>query len=84
MVKNMVEETTQSNRPRSKMARPKPVYLWTVGDVLKWYRRHCSEYLELFSKVRQKRKISIALNVLTDSRIKLENSNSVEILLIIS
>lgn len=50
----MVEETTQSNRPRSKMARPKPVYLWTVGDVLKWYRRHCSEYLdylELFSKV---------------------------------
>lgn len=50
----MVEETTSSNRPRSKPDRPKPVYLWTVGDVLKWYRRHCSEYLEyleLFSKV---------------------------------
>ncbi|TMW48897.1 hypothetical protein DOY81_006015 [Sarcophaga bullata] len=49
----MVEETTTSNRPRSKPDRPKPVYLWTVGDVLKWYRRHCSEYLEyleLFSK----------------------------------
>lgn len=49
----MVEETTQTNR-RSKMARPKPVNLWTVSDVLKWFRRVNSEYinyLELFSKV---------------------------------
>ncbi|XP_005177998.1 protein aveugle-like [Musca domestica] len=49
----MVEETTQTNRSRSKMARPKPVYLWTVVDVLKWFRRVNSEYLdylELFSK----------------------------------
>ncbi|XP_013119419.1 protein aveugle [Stomoxys calcitrans] len=49
----MVEETTQTNRSRSKMAKPKPVYLWTVIDVLKWFRRVNSEYLhylELFSK----------------------------------
>lgn len=50
------ESCTQNNiRPKSKMARPKPVYMWTNGDVLKWYRRHCSEYLqylELFSKVK--------------------------------
>lgn len=45
---------SNSGRLKSKMARPKPVYLWTTNDVLKWYRRHCSEYpqyLELFSKV---------------------------------
>uniref|UniRef100_A0A1B0FAC2 SAM domain-containing protein n=1 Tax=Glossina morsitans morsitans TaxID=37546 RepID=A0A1B0FAC2_GLOMM len=51
----MVEDTlNQGSRLRSKMARPKPVYLWTVTDVLKWYRRHCGEYCkysELFLKV---------------------------------
>uniref|UniRef100_A0A1A9V2M3 SAM domain-containing protein n=1 Tax=Glossina austeni TaxID=7395 RepID=A0A1A9V2M3_GLOAU len=50
----MVEDTlNQGSRLRSKMARPKPVYLWTVNDVLKWYRRHCGEYCkysELFLK----------------------------------
>jgi len=55
----MVEEaltkeiTSGQSKPRVKTTRPKPVYLWTVSDVLKWYRRHCSEYLvylELFSK----------------------------------
>lgn len=28
---------------QSKAARPKPVYLWSVADVVKWLRRHCSE-----------------------------------------
>ncbi|XP_014102229.1 protein aveugle [Bactrocera oleae] len=49
----MVEETTQSTRPRMKTARPKSVCLWSVTDVRKWYMRHCGEYqqyLELFSK----------------------------------
>ncbi|XP_075166138.1 sterile alpha motif domain-containing protein aveugle [Haematobia irritans] len=48
----MVEETTQTNRSK-KMAKPKPVYLWNVSDVQKWFRRVNSEYLqylELFSK----------------------------------
>lgn len=34
--------------------RPKPVNLWTVADVQKWYKRHCSEYsmyAELFLQV---------------------------------
>uniref|UniRef100_A0A1A9ZFR9 SAM domain-containing protein n=1 Tax=Glossina pallidipes TaxID=7398 RepID=A0A1A9ZFR9_GLOPL len=52
----MVEDTlNQGSRLRSKMARPKPVYLWTVTDVLKWYRRHCGEYCkysELFLKAK--------------------------------
>ncbi|XP_055373016.1 protein aveugle [Condylostylus longicornis] len=49
----MVEETLTQNKPRLKTARPKPVYLWTVADVQKWYRRHCADYIvyaELFSK----------------------------------
>lgn len=39
---------------QTKTARPKPVCLWTVIDVLKWYRRHCNEYpqyCELFQQV---------------------------------
>lgn len=39
---------------QTKAARPKPVCLWTVIDVLKWYRRHCNEYplyCELFQQV---------------------------------
>lgn len=37
-----------------KQARPKALYLWTVNDVTKWYRRHCGEYpkyVDLFSRV---------------------------------
>lgn len=35
-------------------ARPKPVSLWTVADVQKWYKRHCDDYpmySELFVQV---------------------------------
>lgn len=49
----MVEETVPQSKPRVKTARPKPVYLWTVVDVQKWFRRHCADYIiysELFSK----------------------------------
>ncbi|CAG9811625.1 unnamed protein product [Chironomus riparius] len=48
----MVEEGTTYKK--TKTARPKAVYLWTTADVVKWYRRHCSEYgneyAELFVK----------------------------------
>ncbi|CAD7089088.1 unnamed protein product [Hermetia illucens] len=47
----MVEETVKESKSRVK--RPKPVYLWTVADVQKWFKRHCAEYIkyaELFSK----------------------------------
>ncbi|XP_037945937.1 protein aveugle [Teleopsis dalmanni] len=40
----MVEETSMTSKPRIKTTRPKPVYLWTVSDVIKWYGRHCSEF----------------------------------------
>uniref|UniRef100_A0A182UA53 SAM domain-containing protein n=1 Tax=Anopheles melas TaxID=34690 RepID=A0A182UA53_9DIPT len=56
----MVEETvlmhkTQETAPmKLKMARPKPVYMWTVADTLKWLWRHCNErcvkYQELFQR----------------------------------
>ncbi|CAL4234513.1 unnamed protein product, partial [Meganyctiphanes norvegica] len=32
-----------------KPARPKPCYLWSVADVQKWFKRHCSEYFQLYS-----------------------------------
>nr|CAD7461361.1 unnamed protein product [Timema tahoe] len=31
-----------------KTARPRPVYLWSVLDVQKWLRRHCSDYYPLY------------------------------------
>ncbi|XP_052860131.1 protein aveugle isoform X2 [Anopheles cruzii] len=52
----MVEEVNPETAPvaKTKMARPKPVYMWTVADTLKWLRRHCSErcaqYQELFQR----------------------------------
>ncbi|XP_075214908.1 protein aveugle-like [Lycorma delicatula] len=47
----MVEETTSSsNKPKSRAARPKPVYLWTVLEVQKWLRRHCSDYYPLYGE----------------------------------
>lgn len=33
---------------QNKTARPRPVYLWTVVDVQKWLRRHCSDYYPLY------------------------------------
>ena len=35
---------------QSRAARPKPVYLWTVQDVQKWLRRHCSEYYPFYAE----------------------------------
>ncbi|KAE8741030.1 hypothetical protein FOCC_FOCC013441 [Frankliniella occidentalis] len=31
-----------------KTERPRPVYLWSVNDVQKWLRRHCSDYYTLY------------------------------------
>jgi len=41
-------ETGQSQK-KCKPARPKPCYLWSVADVQKWFKRHCSEYFQLYS-----------------------------------
>uniref|UniRef100_A0A182PGD0 SAM domain-containing protein n=1 Tax=Anopheles epiroticus TaxID=199890 RepID=A0A182PGD0_9DIPT len=50
----MVEETVLVQKTKTKTARPKPVYMWTVADTLKWLRRHCNErcaqYQELFQR----------------------------------
>ena len=34
---------------KGKPTRPKPCYLWSVADVQKWFRRHCSEYFQMYS-----------------------------------
>nr|CAG4641388.1 EOG090X0LJK [Eulimnadia texana] len=38
-----------ANRPKPRATRPKPVYFWTIGDVQKWFRRHCSDFYLLYN-----------------------------------
>lgn len=45
----MVEGTTPEPGQKEKRKRPRPMYLWAGNDVIKWYRRHCSEYDEYVS-----------------------------------
>ncbi|XP_037048022.1 protein aveugle isoform X3 [Bradysia coprophila] len=42
----MVEEVlTTNSKPKTTLTtRPKPVYLWSVADVQKWFSRLCGEY----------------------------------------
>ncbi|KAJ6649625.1 Protein aveugle, partial [Pseudolycoriella hygida] len=42
----MVEEVAATNsKPKTTIiTRPKPVYLWSVADVLKWFNRVCGDY----------------------------------------
>ncbi|XP_026469582.1 protein aveugle [Ctenocephalides felis] len=40
----MVEEVLNTSKAKVKTARPKPVYLWTAVDVVKWLKRHCQDY----------------------------------------
>ncbi|KXJ77634.1 protein aveugle-like [Aedes albopictus] len=54
----MVEETVPVAKTKTKTARPKPVYLWTVADTLKWLRRHCSEQSGKYSDLFQKHEIT--------------------------
>ncbi|XP_071552464.1 protein aveugle isoform X1 [Panulirus ornatus] len=44
-----VGDASQPIKPKGKLARPKPCYLWTTADVQKWFKRHCSEYFQLYS-----------------------------------
>ncbi|EFA08348.1 Protein aveugle-like Protein [Tribolium castaneum] len=48
----MVEETLNNiNKPKLKAVnynKPKSVYSWTVVDVQKWLRRHCTDYYALY------------------------------------
>ncbi|KAK4291345.1 hypothetical protein Pmani_035822 [Petrolisthes manimaculis] len=46
-----VGEACQAPRPKGKLTRPKPCYLWTTADVLKWFKRHCSEYFQQYSQL---------------------------------
>ncbi|XP_063710148.1 protein aveugle [Culicoides brevitarsis] len=39
----MVEETAGTNKSNKSRARPRSVFLWTVSDVQKWFRRHCGD-----------------------------------------
>lgn len=44
-----VGDTCQAPRLKGKLTRPKPCYQWTTADVQKWFKRHCSEYFQLYS-----------------------------------
>ncbi|EDW47902.1 protein aveugle [Drosophila sechellia] len=68
----MGEETINStqNKTRTKTTRPKAVYLWTVSDVLKWYRRHCSEYTQYEQLFAQHDITGRALLRITDSSLQ--------------
>ncbi|KAJ8680453.1 hypothetical protein QAD02_016240 [Eretmocerus hayati] len=44
----MVEEIIANNKSKNRAARPRPVYLWNVLDVQKWFRRHCSDYYQSY------------------------------------
>ncbi|XP_046990031.1 protein aveugle [Schistocerca americana] len=75
----MVEETVNSvAKPKNKTARPKPVYLWTVLDVQKWLRRHCSDYYPLYAEKFQQHDITgrslIRINESTLIRLGIENA----------
>ncbi|KAL9704606.1 hypothetical protein quinque_008124 [Culex quinquefasciatus] len=52
------EESVPVTKTKSKTARPKPVYLWTVADSQKWLRRHCSERGATYSDLFQKHEIT--------------------------
>ncbi|GLG94499.1 Protein aveugle [Gryllus bimaculatus] len=54
----MVEETNAVNKPKNRTARPRPVYLWTVQDVQKWLKRHCTDYYPLYSDKFQQHEIT--------------------------
>nr|BAN21046.1 conserved hypothetical protein [Riptortus pedestris] len=46
----MVEESVYpSSKPKSRAARPKPIYLWTMQDVQTWLKRHCTDYYPLYA-----------------------------------
>ena len=47
-----------SAKPKVKTERPRPVYLWTVNDVQKWLRRHCSDYHPLYWELFQQHDIT--------------------------
>ncbi|KAH8254495.1 hypothetical protein KR032_010426 [Drosophila birchii] len=68
----MGEETGNStqNKTRTKTTRPKAVYLWTVSDVLKWYRRHCGEYTQYEQLFAQHDITGRALLRITDSSLQ--------------
>lgn len=53
-----------------KTFRPKPANLWTVADVQKWYRRHCSEYLQYIDLFAQHEITGRALLRLNDNSLQ--------------
>jgi len=77
----MVEEPATGNKQKTKTARPKPVNLWTVADVQKWYKRHCGEYLKYAELFMQHEITGRALLRVTDNslqRMGIENNRDRE------
>ncbi|XP_031637812.1 protein aveugle [Contarinia nasturtii] len=77
----MVEEQNSISKLKTKTFRPKSVLLWTVADVQKWYRRHCSEYLqysELFLQHEITGRALLRLNDNSLQRIGIQNNRDRE------
>ncbi|GAB6022330.1 hypothetical protein CHUAL_006452 [Chamberlinius hualienensis] len=41
---NTESRSPSKDSQKKRSARPKPVYLWTNADILKWFKRHCAEF----------------------------------------
>ncbi|EDW10018.1 hypothetical protein AWZ03_011824 [Drosophila navojoa] len=68
----MGEETgnVTQNKVRAKTTRPKAVHQWTVGDVQKWYDRHCGEYTKYVGLFAEHDITGRALLRITDSTLQ--------------
>lgn len=57
--------------------RPKPVFFWTNGEVMKWLKRCCEEYYELYGNIFLENEITgrslIRINEQTLKRMGIEN-----------
>ena len=57
--------------------RPKPVFFWTNGEVMKWLKRCCEEYYELYGNIFLENEITgrslIRINEETLKRMGVEN-----------
>lgn len=58
--------------------RPKPVFFWSNGEVMKWMKRHCEEYYQLYGNVFLENEITgrslIRINEFALERMGIENA----------
>lgn len=47
-VRQVMSNREGNNTLKSDEVRPKPVFFWNNTDVMKWLKRHCGEYYDLY------------------------------------